>query len=348
MLLRRDYTLHMKKQKYLAPGKLPSDFLSLMIKKYASGDRSIITGPGIGEDAAVINFAGKNLIAKTDPVTFAGKHIGYYAVNINANDIAAMGGTPRWFLACLLIPENAFTKKKVKEIFSEVSSACKELGVSLCGGHTEITSAVGRPVISGCMLGEASAGATTPSGAASPGDDILLTKRLAIEGAAIIAAEKPGLLNRVFSKKELAVIGNMIFSPGISIVKEALLAVRMEGVKAMHDLTEGGLSQGLWEVAEASGTGALIESESVPVLGECARICSILGIDPLGLISSGSLLLYCRPGRSDDIMEKMRKSRIECSKIGVVTGGTRVFLESGGRKALMPRFPADEITKVLR
>lgn len=337
----------MQKQKYFTAGKLPPEFLSGLLRKYASAGKSLITGPGAGEDAAVIDFGGKFLIAKTDPVTFAGENIGHYAVNINANDIAAAGGEPRWFLACLLLPEKKYNRQGVKNIFAEVSSACRRLGISLCGGHTEITPSVKQPVIAGCMLGEAGRDRLTPSSAAARGDDILLTKAIAVEGVSVIAASGKTELKKEFSRKDIAAMKNFVFSPGISVVEEALLANTLPGLNAVHDPTEGGLSTGIYEVASASGTGAEIYREQIPVLDECERICKIFGINPLGLIASGSLLLYCNPSSSDDIIGILKKNKIPCRRIGRVTSGRKVVLADGGKKTAMPKFERDEITRIL-
>jgi hydrogenase expression/formation protein HypE len=337
-----------KKQKIFPAGKLPPDFLSALIKKYSAPDKSLITGPGIGGDSAVIEFKGKCLLAKTDPVTFAGENIGHYAVHVNANDIAASGGVPRWFLASLLLPAGKFNRREIKKIFAQVHSASRSLGITLCGGHTEITSSVSRPVIAGSMLGEAERGKLTPSSAALPGDDILLTKGIALEGVSLIAGAAGSVLKKEFTKKEIAAMKNLIFDPGISVVEDALTASRSGGLHAMHDPTEGGISSALAEAALASGTGAEVEKEKIPVLDECAKLCEIFGLDPLGLISSGSLLLYCNPDASDDIISMLKKRRIPCSAIGKVTSGRGIFLLSGGKKRVMPRFERDEITKVLK
>lgn len=338
----------MPRNHFFPAGKLPADFLSALLRKYtASRGGGVLAGPGIGEDAAALKFGGKVLIAKTDPVTFAGENVGHYAVNVNANDVAAMGGKPLWFLACLVMPEKKTRKSDVKKIFAEVHASCRQLGILLCGGHTEISPSVNRPVVAGCMLGEAEEGKLTPSGAASPGDDILLTKGIAVEGVSLIASAKGSFLKKTFSGKDIERMKNFIFSPGISVVREALLANSLPGVRAMHDPTEGGLSSALWEVSEASSTAAEIEEGKIPLLDECLTLCGIFGLNPLGLISSGSLLLYCDKRFSGDIMKLLKRSGIPCAAIGRALKGKGVYVTSGGKRKIMPRFDRDEITRVL-
>ena len=176
--------------------------LAGLLSRHTQADSRLVVKPGIGRDAAVISFGDRYLIAKTDPITFATAEIGWYAVQVNANDIAAMGGTPRWFLAALLLPEGKTNPQMVETIFEQISRACRDLGITLCGGHTEITLGLDRPIVVGQMLGEAEPGQLASPERILPGDEILLTKGIAIEGTALIAREKKELGNS-FAKEWL-------------------------------------------------------------------------------------------------------------------------------------------------
>ncbi len=138
----------------LPAGKLPLPLLEKLLTRFAPNDPRIVVGPRTGEDAAVFDFGDRYLVAKTDPITFATSEIGWYAVNVNANDVAVMGATPRWFLATVLLPAGQATAEMAERIFADISDACAALGVSLAGGHTEITHNLDRPIICGTMLGE--------------------------------------------------------------------------------------------------------------------------------------------------------------------------------------------------
>ena len=172
-----------------AVGKLPPNVLQRALAQIPIEDERVRIGPRVGEDAAAIAFGETYLVAKTDPITFAAERIGWYAVHINANDVAVMGARPRWFLAALLLPEEKTDAALVEQIFQDILSACRELGVTLCGGHTEITYGLDRPVIVGHMLGEVPRERLVEK-RMEPGDHILLTKGVAIEGTAILAREK--------------------------------------------------------------------------------------------------------------------------------------------------------------
>jgi len=329
-------------------GKLPAEDLERILKRYAPGnDPRLLVGPGIGRDAAVISFGSSILVTKTDPITFATEEIGWYAVHINANDVAAMGAVPRWFLTTILLPEGKTSPDLVDRIFSGLHGACGELDITLCGGHTEITHGLDRPLLIGQMLGE-----TTPDGyvsgdGARPGDRILLTKGIAIEATALIAMEKGDEVRTRFSGEFLETCRGYLREPGLSVVREARIAMETGGVHAMHDPTEGGLASGLREIAVASGVGMLLEDDQVPLLPEAEALCSFYGLDPLGTIASGALLIIVDPDCAGPVMDRLSNAGIGAAAIGTVQPpdfGIRI--RRAGSLVDLPVFERDEIGKV--
>jgi hydrogenase maturation factor len=271
-------------------GKLPTYILARMLKAYTSFDERIKVGPAIGEDAAAIDVGDRYLLLKTDPITFIAEDIGTYTVRINANDIATMGGKPMWLLTSILLPENHTTNEVVEEVFRQLSVACKEIGVSLCGGHTEITPGIDRVIVVGAMIGEVNKDGLITTGGARAGDDIILTKAIAIEGTSVIARRKETDLVAAFGPQFVQQCRGFVEHPGISILRDAEIAVRNGDIHSMHDPTEGGLATGLYEVARAAHLGLIVEEECIPVYPECKTLCMHYGLDPLGLIASGSSL----------------------------------------------------------
>jgi len=334
--------------RHLPVGKLRAEVLQALFEKYAPADDRVVIGPKIGEDAAVLDMGDRYLVATTDPITFATDEIGWYALQVNANDVAVRGARPRWFLATLLLPEGATTDLSVEQIFSQVGRACEELEVSLIGGHTEVTHGLGRPVVVGTMLGEVAKDRLVTSAGARAGDMVLLTKGIPLEGAAIIAREKQReLLARGVPSALVERAKNFLHRPGLSVVPEALLASELGPVHAMHDPTEGGLATALWELAEASGVGLRIDRERIPVLPEGERLCREFGLDPLGTIASGSLLLTLAPADAALVLHACAREGIDCAFIGrVVPRGEGLTLVEGGRSRPLPTFPQDEIAKL--
>src|SRR5689334_8848091 len=208
----------------LLPGKLPPDLLADLLQGAVTDDPRVLIGPRVGVDAAVLDFGERLLVAKSDPITFASEEIGWYAVQVNANDLAVMGATPRWFLATLLLPDGT-TEAAVRDIFASLRQACQELEISLIGGHTEITGALDRPIVCGHMLGEvAHAELVRSDGARSgaapgAGDRFLLAKSVRLEATAILARERrEGLLARGWAAAALDRAAAVLHDPGISVL----------------------------------------------------------------------------------------------------------------------------------
>ncbi|MEK6804892.1 MAG: AIR synthase-related protein [Nitrospirota bacterium] len=331
-------------------GKVPVDLLRRLLGRLAKiHDPRVVVGAGIGLDAAVIRFGGSWLVAKTDPITFVADEIGTYAVVINANDLAATGATPKWFLATLLFPARSTTAGVVTKVFAQVQAMCRSMRITLCGGHTEITDTVTRPVVVGCLLGESLTGGIVTAAGARIGDSLLLTKGVAIEAVSILARERADEIRQRFGASFLARCRRYLKDPGLSVVKDARLAMATGGVHAMHDPTEGGLSAALYELAEAAGVGLAIEAAAIPVLPEAARLCAAFDLDPLGVMASGSLLLCIDPAVEASLVRRLRRARVPVARIGtVVERSNGVTLAEGGRERRFPRFAVDELARLFQ
>ncbi len=332
----------------LPVGKLRADVLERLFEKFAPGDARVVVGPKIGEDAAVIEMGDRYLVATTDPITFVTDEIGWYALQVNANDLAVRGARPRWFLATLLLPERATTDALVEQIFSQIGQACAEMEVALVGGHTEVTHGLDRPIVVGTMLGEVARDRLVTTRGARVGDMLLLTKGVPLEGAAIIAREKEAeLVRRGLLPSLIRRARDFLHRPGISVVPEAMLAAELAPVHSMHDPTEGGIATALTEMARASEVGLRVERERIPLLPEGERLCREFGLDPLGTIASGALLLALAPADAALVLHACAREGIDCAFIGqVVPEREGVTLVEGGRARPMPTFAQDEITKL--
>ncbi len=329
-------------------GKLNSNLLDELLDTLEVKDPRVIVGPKVGEDAAVIDLGDRYLIATTDPITFTSYKIGWYMVNVNANDIAVMGGMPKWLLASIFLPENKTDEKLVKEIFRDIKLATDELGVVLCGGHTEITQGLDRPMVSGHMLGEVAKGKLVSKSNAMVGDEIILTKAIAIEGMALLAREREKEISGKYGNLFVERVQNFLHDPGISIVKEALIANQAADIHAMHDPTEGGLATGILELARCSNTGVVVYEEKIKILDEARILCSEYKLDPMGVIASGSLLIAIDPDDREPVLGDLVKNGIDCSVIGKLTDkedGLKIIVD--GQVRDLPCFEVDEITKVI-
>ncbi len=330
-------------------GKLPPDYLSDLLDRYTFSlpDDRVLVYPGVGEDAAVIDMGERWLVVKTDPITFATDEIGWYAVNVNANDIAAAGGIPRWFLCTLLLPEAKTDAALVERIMAQIAEACRALGVVPCGGHTEVTYNLDRPVVVGVMLGEIRPGRLVRSSGVQVGDVVLLTKGVAVEGTAIIAREKERDLQGQFPIPFLERCKAFLRQPGISVMREAHIATETARVHAMHDPTEGGVATGLWELALASKVGLEVDEEAIPIFDETRQLCAVFGLDPLGVIASGALLIAVAPEDARPVSDALRRAGISVSTVARAVHPERgVTLHSGDGVRPLPRYDQDEIARL--
>ncbi len=330
----------------LPAGKVPPDLLARLIRRIPVADPSVMVGSRPGVDAAVLRTGEQLLIATADPITFVTERIGWYAVHVNANDIAVMGGRPRWMLATVLLPESA-EPALVEDIHNQMLAACAELGITLIGGHTEVTVGLDRPVMAGTMLGEVMPERlVTPQ--AQPGDRVIITKGIAIEGTAVLSATPAPLRLAGVAEAVIAAAARLLDVPGISVVRDAGALCAVLHPHALHDATEGGLATALREVAEASNVGLRIDEESIPVLPEARAICEALGLDPLGLLASGCLIAAIAPEDEAAALGALRRAGVEAAVIGEVrpaSEGLTLATAAGDRP--LPAFPRDELARWL-
>ena len=335
----------------LAEGKLPNDLLDRILSERESGDPTLLIGPGVGEDTAAVALGQEDevLILKSDPITFATDEMGYYTLVVNANDVATSGGTPRWLLTTLLFPPGT-TAERVAGLMASLQRWCSRLGVTLCGGHTEITDAVNKPVVVGQMAGTAKRSRLVDKKRIRTGDRILMTKALAVEGTAILAREFPQALGRLgLPEDEISRCGQFLFSPGISVLEEAEAALESGGISALHDVTEGGAATALDELTRAGRHRIRVWPQQVPVYPETARFCRLLDVDPLGLIGSGSLIIVCRDDSGDQVQEALGERGIPATLVGEVLGpGSGVeAVDSHGEPLPWPHFETDELPRAI-
>ena len=328
-------------------GKLPAGLLGRLVAACGSTDPTVLVGPGIGRDAAAIKLGEAVLVAKTDPITFATRSAAAYLVDVNANDLACLGATPRWLLATALLPEG-ITAGAVEEQFAELFETCARRRISLVGGHTEVTTGIDRTILVGLLLGETTEERLLRPGGAQPGDRLLLTKGLAVEGTALLANELGDRLAAAIGPGSVERAVGLLADPGISVVRDAEVLLASGGVTALHDPTEGGLATAVRELATAAGCGAEVERSAVPVIPETAAIARALGLDPLGMLASGSLLAAARVDAVPDLIEAGRREGIAVAEIGRVAPAEKGFiLRTEDGATALPRFDTDEVSRAL-
>ena len=327
----------------LPPGKIPVDILKDVVFKNLGAPRGEVTlGPAAGVDGAVLDIGNKNAIVSMDPITGAVERIGWEAINVNANDIATFGVEPAFFFSCILLPENA-DSKIVETISTQMHNAAKELGIAIVGGHCESTPGLANPIVVGCIMGLTEKGKYVTAAGAKAGDKLILTKSAGIEGTAILASDRQTQLGKIFNPEILESARG--FYKQISVVKDALTAYRSGGVHGMHDPTEGGILNGIHEMADAADLGVGIFEERITVEPETAKICRFYEIDPLQLISSGALLIAADPQAADKIIESLCQEHIYADVIGEFNPNSnkRILMHADDSAEMLPRPVSDHL-----
>lgn len=307
----------------LPTGKLDSDLLKkIVFDKIRYRDDKVKVRPGIGEDCAVVDFGDYDCVMSTDPISAAVQDIGRLCIHITCNDIASNGVRPIGIMLAVMLPEGT-TDEDVEHIMTQAAETAAELQVEIIGGHTEITPAVRQPVIVSTALGRSPAGSSQSGGKMMPGDHIVVSRSCGLEGAGIAATdhEKILLAGPAEDKKAKPALTQeeidraKDFLNEVSVVKEGVIAGKV-GTHGMHDITEGGILGAIWEMCQISGTGAEVWADEIPFEDETKKICDFFDLDPMRLISSGSMVIIVPEERITQMLDAMKKENVPATVIG--------------------------------
>ncbi len=327
-------------------GKLPqADLVRLLDHALPRPDPRVVFGPGLGRDAAVIDFGERYLVAKTDPITFATDEIGWYVVHINANDVACLGARPRWFIVTLLLPEKRTPQAMVELIFNQIRGAAEELGVSVVGGHTEITHGIDRPIAVGAMFGDVPPRTWCASDGAQVGDALILTKGIAVEGTAIVARELGGGCS---ARSRLT----WQHAPRTSCTIRGSASCRMRSSPpgpgpCTRCTTRPRRRRHRYPRADRrGGLGRDDRHRRAADFAETRAICAALDLDPLGLIASGALLISVAHEDAEAVVAALNAEGLGAAVIGAVDAEPGVRLHDANGIRPMPQFARDEIARL--
>lgn len=323
-------------------GKVSETILKRSIFKQIRTKRDeVLLGAGVGEDCAAMKLEpGEIFVISTDPITGTVKDVGLLAIQITANDLASSGAEPVGVMLTVLLPES-IEEADIRQMMGQVEEACARFHIQVMGGHTEVTRAVTQPVISVTGVGKAREEKLVSTAGAKPGQDILVTKWIGVEGTSIIAKEKEEELRKRFPAAFVETAKG--FDQYLSVLPESRIAVE-HGVSAMHDVTEGGIYGALWEVAEASGTGLEIDLKAIPIRQETVEICEYFELNPYYLISSGCMLMAA--DRGHDLARELERAGIPAAVIGKVTEGKARRILNGEEESFLERPKTDELYKI--
>lgn len=322
--------------KRLPPGKVPWEVISDLLSGELPAEVKL--GPAAGEDAALVEIGGELWAVASDPVSFTAADAGRLAVIVNANDVAVRGAHPTYFLAVGLIAPDEASEERVSELLTQIRDTCREVGCTLIGGHTEVTPGLPHSIVVGTMLGRVD-GRPLTTGGLRDGDLVGMTRHAGLEGTAILFTEHGTRMRTLHGPNAFEGAQELLSADWLLVAPEALRVAACQGVTALHDVTEGGVGEALYEMAAASGLAIDTRREAIPVLPDTVTICEDLGIDPLGLIGSGSLLVGCDEASGRHVEAVFVDLGVPFSWIGRATAA------GGSLRSSLPRFPRDEMLK---
>jgi len=306
-------------------GKIPIEVLnSTFLRLTGASSNAIITPPLAGLDFAALKVDEKYMIVSADPVTGVAQEIGRYAISVSANDVATSGNRPQFAESVVLMPEGA-DAKYAEKIAKQMDSEAKKIGLSIVGGHTEVTPGLHHPIV--MVTAFSFVDGYVSSRDAKEGDTIMMSKTAGLEGTAVLS-------------------GRRKFLDSLSVVDEATAAYATGAVHAMHDCTEGGVLGAAFEMSLASRLGFELEEKKVPVAPETKELCRRRGIDPLKLIGSGALLFAVEKGKEPRVSRALSPI-CRASTVGTFTNAGRILVRKDGSRRTLREAPEDELWRAL-
>lgn len=324
-------------------GKISPSALERLVFPFQGKNREeVIWGAQLGRDCGVVQL-GKELISLTcDPITGSSFHLGLLATQVVVNDLICSGAEPVALLITLIFPPG-ITENEIETIMREIDEAGKELGVSIIGGHTEISEAVNRSIIHCTGLGWIKDGYLPDVSKIEAGDYIVMTKGAGIEGTAILFSEKEKEWQNLLDEETIN--KGKEFWKMMSVFQEGKIALPFHP-HALHDATEGGVLGAIWEACMSRGLGFEIEEGKIPVYPETRVLAQLLDLDPLKLISSGTLIIFTP--QPLPLLQALREI-VPAEVIGrVVKDPTKVLIRQNGEKEEIKECPQDELWRVLQ
>lgn len=308
-------------------GKLTArSFQQLIQPKTGRARPEVLHGPSFGVDTAVIDLGNNlGLAVSSDPLSLI-PSIGmsasaWLSVHLMANDMATTGFAPMYAQMVLNLPPD-LSKEAFEEYWSFVHHYCGELGVAITGGHTgQIEGQHSTVSGGGTMFLTAPLDQIVSSGGASPGDVIVLTKESAMTSSSILAMSFPQTVINKLGKEVYDQACDNFYRT--SSLPEALLAMELlepnQELKAMHDVTEGGVLGAIIEMAQASGCGVRVNNEALPIGEAQKKITALFGIDPRFCVGAGSMVMAVKKGREETLLQHLQAAGIRGSVVGEFT-----------------------------
>ncbi|MBQ7200510.1 MAG: AIR synthase family protein [Eubacterium sp.] len=325
-------------------GRVPEKVVNRAIIKQLRVKRpDVLIHVGVGEDVSAIEAGDSEAFVFTvDPMIAPVEDVGKLAFQIAANDVASSGAKMIGLLANIILPVGS-TESDLKRIMRDIADLSEYYNVEVLGGYSEVSDAVLKPIVSVTGVGRTERDTLYATGNLSPGDELVVTKWIGLEGSAMLASERGDELREQLPPEIVEEAKD--FSSLMNVMPESEIAMEV-GFSAMHDVTEGGIFGALWEMAAASGVGLEVDLNKIPIRQETIEICEVYDINPYMLMSSGSMLIGTRNGNL--LVDMLQSAGIHASVIGYVIEGADRIVRNGDEKRYLEPPGVDEVYKALR
>lgn len=319
-------------------GKLSDSILKRTVLKQIKNRRSeILSGAGIGEDCAIFQLSDGNLATCVEEYTVADRQDMIRAIYKSANNLATAGAEPVAVMLSIILPERA-SEEKLKKLMDGAAQAARELNIQIAGGHTTVSKYVTQKLAVVTAYGKLPEGRFITTKGAKPGQDIVISKWIGLEGTAMLAQlKKEEMLGRYPQYFIEEAAG---FDKYLSVIPEAATAMK-SGVCVMHDASEGGIMATLWELAESSGVGLSIDMKKLPIRQETVEVCEFCDVNPYELLSGGCLVMTTEDGNG--LVEALAEQNISAVVVGKITDSNDRIIYNGEEKRFLDKPKMDEI-----
>jgi len=308
-------------------GKVSRAFFENVIARHLGAKRNdVAVGPANGVDVGVVRLPdGRAMVSTTDPIyivpQYGWERAAWFAFHILASDLATSGVPPQYVTLDWNLPMD-IEDNEIETMLRVIDRECRKYGAAIVTGHTGRYEGCAYPMVGGAtFLAVAPKDGWVTADMARPGNRLLVTKTAALEATAILSNTFPDLVGRRLGP-EIASRAKALFE-SMSTVEDALAAaavgLRADGVWAMHDATEGGVRNAVWEMAQASGLGVDVDLGQVHVDPAVAEVSKLFGMDPLDAISEGTLLIAAEADAAASVLANLARKRIKAVDIGGFT-----------------------------
>ncbi|MDT0642656.1 AIR synthase family protein [Zunongwangia sp. F363] len=308
-------------------GKIENDvFEEVIFHNCGFPRKEVSVGPGFGVDVSLVDLPnGLAMAATSDPLSLIPslglEESAWLSVHLMANDMATTGFAPMYAQFVLNLPGN-FPQEDFKIYWEYIHKFCKDIGTAITGGHTGFIEGQNSTIAGGGTFTTiAPKKDILVSKNAAPGDVILVTKTCAISSSSILGMSFPETVKNKLGKEVFEESCKMFYET--SSLKDALTAAgkdeKHKDVTAMHDVTEGGVLGAIYELTKACGHGARIENDLLPIGHTQKEICRLFSIDPRFSIGAGSMIITCKKGTENEVIDRLKKENIACTAVGEIT-----------------------------